>query len=53
MVGDFMPKIQASKNCLFVNLPMQYCKAFGWTKGQELLVYPSGQHELVIKEMPK
>ena len=32
-----MPKIQQGKQTLFLNLPKQYCRAFGWKKGTELL----------------
>jgi len=54
MVRDFMPKIQKSKNCLFVNLPAQYCRLLGWKKGTELVIYPGTEKgTLLMKEMPK
>jgi len=49
-----MPKIQKSKNCLFVNLPAQYCRLLGWKKGTEIVVYPAEEKgTLLMKEMPK
>jgi len=55
MVGDDMVKIQQGNKCLFVNLPIEYCRLLGWGKGQELAVYPAPNEPraLIIKEMSK
>lgn len=48
-----MPKIQQGNNTLFVNLPAQYLRLLGWTKGTELAVYPSDKEAgtLLLREI--
>ena len=46
-------KLQESKNRFFLTIPKQFVKLSGWKAGQELVVYPVGEKQLAIREMPE
>lgn len=48
-----MPKIQQTKNGLFVYLPKSYTQLLSWNKGDVLTIYPDNQNKqtLIIKKV--
>lgn len=48
-----MPNLQYDgKNRYHLTIPKQFVELLGWKKGKQLVVFPSGERQLTIKEMP-